>query len=448
MSYEYEHRWLELPPRARGLVRDFAGALACGAVSFDGPPAGTRACTWDVRTGRIRLLDSGIGSSFANAGAPDGTVGGWTLAPNGSQQPAVWSLDGAQAFPATRAILEGVVSRVAVGMQAALELTTLDHATTIQPYSCRLPAAPVAILPPRSRLVGRILAMTAGGACLVELTDPSASVDAAPDIHVWHPGDAAGAPRTRPLLLPIPDVVTMRASDMNDAGTVVLHVSTAGAAGAVSEWYAVDVPADPAEPTTWMPLGLTTAASPRRPRCRITDTGTLLTSDGWLRPTGGAWHRVPLTARARAALGSDVTYVGISDDGHIVGETPAGPFVLDQVPAGLGRATREPRIASQLLGAVAVDGGGAIIVNGRVVPVPPWDPTVRDAMVALAVAELAGMHGDPVQRAALAIGAADALAATAERMRHDAKRAQATAPVVRAEAPLPAASVPAAAAAG
>ena len=44
----------------------------------------------------------------------------------------------------------------------------------------------------------------------------------------------------------------------------------------------------------------------------------------------------------------------------------------------------------QLLGGVPYDGGGVIIVNGRAVPIPPWDPTIRilEHLAALQAADL------------------------------------------------------------
>src|SRR5262249_46492356 len=45
------------------------------------------------------------------------------------------------------------------------------------------------------------------------------------------------------------------------------------------------------------------------------------------------------------------------------------PRDIDQAKRGI--------FSGQLLGGVAVDGGGAIIVNGRIIPIPPWDPFFR-----------------------------------------------------------------------
>jgi hypothetical protein len=42
-----------------------------------------------------------------------------------------------------------------------------------------------------------------------------------------------------------------------------------------------------------------------------------------------------------------------------------------------GRKPELARFGGQLLDRVAADGGGAIIVNGRIIPIPPWDPTFR-----------------------------------------------------------------------
>ena len=35
-----------------------------------------------------------------------------------------------------------------------------------------------------------------------------------------------------------------------------------------------------------------------------------------------------------------------------------------------------PEVAGQLLGGVAVDGGGGILVGGRIIKVPPWGPAL------------------------------------------------------------------------
>ncbi len=66
--------------------------------------------------------------------------------------------------------------------------------------------------------------------------------------------------------------------------------------------------------------------------------------------------------------------------------------------------------------------GGVVIVGGKPVPVPPWDPLRRDALIALAVSELATRVDRHESRNSIINGALDALELTVKQMRVRNKR--------------------------
>ncbi|MBI3049491.1 MAG: hypothetical protein HYY76_14390 [Acidobacteria bacterium] len=72
---------------------------------------------------------------------------------------------------------------------------------------------------------------------------------------------------------------------------------------------------------------------------------------------------------------------------------------------------------AQILFGVTSDEGGVIFVGGKPKPVPPWDPLRRDALLALAISELAGNVNDPESRRTIERGALKALDAAVKRMR-------------------------------
>jgi peroxiredoxin len=78
-------------------------------------------------------------------------------------------------------------------------------------------------------------------------------------------------------------------------------------------------------------------------------------------------------------------------------------------------------VAGILIG-VTQDQGGIVIVGGKPRPVPPWDPLRRDALLSLAISELATEISELRSRTAIQRGALDLLETTVQRMRARASR--------------------------
>jgi peroxiredoxin len=83
-----------------------------------------------------------------------------------------------------------------------------------------------------------------------------------------------------------------------------------------------------------------------------------------------------------------------------------------------------------ILFGITEDGGGVIISGGRPIPVPPWDPLRRDALVALAINELATDVRDRDARKNIQSSALDVLERTTASMRLRANRPPLTGPAL------------------
>jgi murein tripeptide amidase MpaA len=84
---------------------------------------------------------------------------------------------------------------------------------------------------------------------------------------------------------------------------------------------------------------------------------------------------------------------------RIVADIDAGllAFCLEATPALL--PPRLPDLVAQILFGVINDAGGVIIVGGKPIPVPPWDPWMRDALAGMLIHQLGEQISAPMGRA-------------------------------------------------
>ena len=141
----------------------------------------------------------------------------------------------------------------------------------------------------------------------------------------------------------------------------------------------------------------------------IDDTFVTVTSDPSLTTQANVAGSVPTSSAQVLTANGSVPSTGepFSEWIDVGGGTAAGPVL--QVPAGtigfavavydqpdrpLVRIPDDYRIGGTLIGGVAVDGGGFIIVGGKPIPIDPWGPMllrlVQSALVAAAAKGLEG----------------------------------------------------------
>ncbi|HYD54654.1 MAG TPA: hypothetical protein VEA99_18620 [Gemmatimonadaceae bacterium] len=396
------------PARVRGLARR---RWACGFTVVSN--GNTKPCRWDLDANAVVELetDGRGGAAFAvnSSGAVAGVVGqsGYL-----GGRPVLWP------DPATTIELP-----IPADTTACIPLAIDDAGNVLARYRgpaegrravlWRAGGGPPEMIPLPPGGVGAFAGgLGAGGLACGWAETP------AENQYAWLWGGSGPAILLVPPGVPEPDQnfvrVYARWTAIDDAGNVAVTLDVSGGPG-TGTWIR-------SASGTWTNLGRWL------PEPSMNGRGDIVAGDGQVR-IDGAWSTLhELLDRPTTP---PIHTVAISDELRIAvnfGGSPAVAAIL--VPAGhtVERLQARPYLLhAQLLGGIAVDGGGIRIVNGKPEPVPPWDPlsgstlsrlslAQRQSLVAMAIAETAEMLPDDEARATVRRAAAAALASAAARI--------------------------------